>query len=139
MRMGCLATGWLACALLIAAGGATARAQQATPASVTEFYKGRTVFISIGFATGGTYDLYARLIARHIGRHIPGNPVIVAQSMPGAGSLKAANYIYAVAPRDGFELYAAQITNHRFHFGFLSLGCSAGAEVTRHLAQFARS
>jgi tripartite-type tricarboxylate transporter receptor subunit TctC len=55
----------------------------------------------IGYTAGGGYDLYARLLARFIGRHIPGNPSVVPQNMPGAGSLRAANYLYSVAPKDG--------------------------------------
>ena len=73
----------------------------ARSASVEEFYKGRTVSLIIGFSAGTGYDIYARLLARFIGRHIPGNPTIIAQNMPGAGSLKAAMYVYAVAPKDG--------------------------------------
>jgi len=69
-----------------------------TPA---EFYKGKQVSIYVGFSAGGTYDLYARTLARHIGRHIPGNPTVVPRNMEGAGSLRLANYIYQVAPRDG--------------------------------------
>jgi tripartite-type tricarboxylate transporter receptor subunit TctC len=65
------------------------------------FFKGKVINLYIGFAPGGTYDYYSRLVARFIGRHIPGNPTIVAQSMPGAGSFQAANFLYAVAPRDG--------------------------------------
>jgi len=68
---------------------------------VEEFYSGRTVNIVIGYGAGGGYDAYARLLARHIGRHIPGNPSIVAQNMPGAGGLKAMLYLYDVAPKDG--------------------------------------
>ena len=68
------------------------------------YYKGKTVIIYIGFAPGGSYDYFGRLVARHIGRHLPGNPTVVAQSMPGAGSFTAANYIYARAPRDGTAL-----------------------------------
>jgi tripartite-type tricarboxylate transporter receptor subunit TctC len=72
------------------------------PVSATEdFYKGKTVSIVIGYSVGGGYDAYARLLARHLGKHIPGNPSLVAQNMTGAGSLKAANYIYSVAPKDG--------------------------------------
>ena len=66
-----------------------------------EFYKGKTVSIYIGFSPGGTYDLFGRLVARHIGKHIPGNPTIVAQSMPGAGSFTLANWMYRIAPKDG--------------------------------------
>jgi tripartite-type tricarboxylate transporter receptor subunit TctC len=69
-----------------------------TPA---EFYKGKQISIYVGFTAGGTYDLYARVLARHIGRHIPGNPTVVPRNMEGAGSLRLANYIYQVAPRDG--------------------------------------
>jgi tripartite-type tricarboxylate transporter receptor subunit TctC len=66
-----------------------------------EFYKGRTVNIVIGYSVGGGYDLYARLLARYLGHYIPGNPTVVPQSMPGAGSLKALMYLYSVAPKDG--------------------------------------
>ncbi len=72
--------------------------------SVEQFYKGKTINLYIGYATGGGYDFFGRLTARHMGRHIPGNPNIVPQNMPGAGSLKAANYLYAVAPKDGSAL-----------------------------------
>src|SRR5438874_672701 len=66
-----------------------------------EFYKGRTVELYIGYSVGGGYDIYARLLARHMARHIPGNPVIAPKNMPGAGSLTLANWLYAAAPRDG--------------------------------------
>jgi tripartite-type tricarboxylate transporter receptor subunit TctC len=66
-----------------------------------EFYRGKTVQIVVGFTPGGGYDLYARALARHIGKHIPGMPSVNVQNMPGAGSLKAANYLYNVAPKDG--------------------------------------
>ena len=80
--------------LCIAQVGADAQ----TPA---EFYKGKQVSIYIGFSAGGTYDLYARTLARHVGRHIPGNPTVVPRNMEGAGSLRLANHLYQVAPRDG--------------------------------------
>jgi len=67
----------------------------------TEFYKGRTVELYIGYSVGGGYDIYARLLARHMARHMPGNPVIAPKNMPGAGSLTLANWLYAAAPRDG--------------------------------------
>jgi tripartite-type tricarboxylate transporter receptor subunit TctC len=73
----------------------------ARPEDVARFYAGRTVSIVIGYATGGGYNDYARTLGRHIGRHIPGNPTVVVQNMPGAGSIRAANYLYEVAPRDG--------------------------------------
>lgn len=71
---------------------------------VADFYKNQTVTIYIGYAPGGGYDLYGRLAARHIGRHIPGAPTVVAQNMPGAGSLKLANFLYNVAPKNGSVL-----------------------------------
>jgi tripartite-type tricarboxylate transporter receptor subunit TctC len=72
--------------------------------SVEEFYRGKTVTILVGFTAGGGYDVYARLLGRHIGRHIPGNPSVVVQNMPGAGSLKATQYVYGVAAKDGLTL-----------------------------------
>jgi tripartite-type tricarboxylate transporter receptor subunit TctC len=69
--------------------------------SVEEFYRGRTVPLVVGYGPGGGYDVYARLVARHIGRFIPGTPNVIVQNMPGAGSLVATNYLYNTAPRDG--------------------------------------
>jgi tripartite-type tricarboxylate transporter receptor subunit TctC len=69
--------------------------------SIEDFYKGRNVSLMIGYSVGGGYDAYARLLARYIGQHIPGNPSIIPQQLVGAGSLRAANYIYAVAVKDG--------------------------------------
>src|SRR6185503_14688762 len=69
--------------------------------SVEEFYKGKTINLAIGFSVGGGYDLYARHLSRHMGRHIPGNPTVIVQNMPGAGGLTATNFLYAKAPRDG--------------------------------------
>jgi tripartite-type tricarboxylate transporter receptor subunit TctC len=68
---------------------------------VAEFYKGRQVNVVVGYGPGGGYDIYARLLARHLGRFIPGNPNVIVQNMPGAGSLRAVNYLYRVAPKDG--------------------------------------
>jgi tripartite-type tricarboxylate transporter receptor subunit TctC len=84
----------------IAGLGDTALAQEA----VQSFYAGKTISLYVGFSPGGSYDFYARLFARHLGRHIPGNPSIVVQTMPGAGSLRAANYLFNVAPKDGTAL-----------------------------------
>jgi len=81
---------------LVASASATARAD-----TVAQFYAGKSLHLVIGYAPGGGYDLYARTLARHIGRHIPGTPNVVVQNMPGAGSLKAANFLYTIAPRDG--------------------------------------
>src|SRR5690348_15570784 len=73
----------------------------ATAGHAEDFYRGKQVKLIIGFGVGGAYDLYARVIARHIGSHILGNPTIVPTSMPTAGSLTATNYIYNAAPKDG--------------------------------------
>ena len=72
---------------------------QADP--VADFYRGKTVNVLIGVAPGGEYDLHARLVARYIGKYIPGNPTVVPQNMTGAGGLRMANYLYEVAPKDG--------------------------------------
>lgn len=64
-------------------------------------YQGKTITVVIGFSPGGGYDLYARLLGRYMGKYIPGNPTIVPQNMPGAGTLKAAKYLYEIAPKDG--------------------------------------
>src|SRR5262249_2313417 len=69
--------------------------------SVADFYAGKTVTLTVGYSVGGGYDTYARILARHMGKHIPRNPAVVVQNMPGAGSLKAANYLFNVAPKDG--------------------------------------
>src|SRR5258705_2777804 len=69
--------------------------------SPAEFYKGKTVELYIAYSAGGGYDLYARMVARHLGRHIPGNPQIVPKNMEGAGGLRLANWLYQAAPRDG--------------------------------------
>jgi tripartite-type tricarboxylate transporter receptor subunit TctC len=89
MRMLALLAVWLLSAL-------PAGAQDAA-----SFYKGKTVRIVVGFAPGGGYDLYARLVARHYARHIPGSPTVVVQNMPGAASLKSVQYLTAGAPTDG--------------------------------------
>ena len=73
-------------------------------AEAEAYYRGKTVIVYIGFAPGGSYDYFGRLVARHLGKHLPGNPTVIAESMPGAGSFSAANYLYARAPRDGTAL-----------------------------------
>lgn len=75
------------------------QAQAADP--VADFYHGKTVQVLVGFGPGGGYDLYARTLARYMGRHIPGNPTMVPQNMPGAGGVKVMNYLYNVAHKDG--------------------------------------
>jgi tripartite-type tricarboxylate transporter receptor subunit TctC len=69
-----------------------------------DFYKGKTITLVVANAAGGGYDLYARLLARHLGRHIPGEPGIVVKYQPGAGGLLMANAIYGTAPRDGLTI-----------------------------------
>ena len=71
---------------------------------ISDFYKGKTINIAIGYGPGGGYDVYTRAVARHIGKHIPGNPNVIVQNMPGAGSRLAANWLYNVAPKDGTAL-----------------------------------
>jgi tripartite-type tricarboxylate transporter receptor subunit TctC len=74
--------------------------------SVAQFYRGRQINLYVGSSAGGGYDTYARLLARRFGNAIPGNPAVVVQNMPGAGSNKLAAYIYSVAPRDGTAIGA---------------------------------
>ena len=77
--------------------GAQARAQDS-------FYKGKTVELNIGYPPGGSNDVYARLLSAHLGKHLPGNPNVVARNMPGAGSFLAANHMASVAPKDGTSI-----------------------------------
>src|SRR3954465_2878058 len=81
--------------------GAVAMASPAHAQTLEQFYKGKNINLIIGYSAGGGYDVYARLLARHLGKHIPGNPTIVPQNMTGAGSLRAATYVYSAAPKDG--------------------------------------
>lgn len=89
----------LAC--LTAAVAVTAFAAPVNAQPAEQFYAGKTITMLIGFGPAGTYDYYARLVARHMGKHIPGKPNMVAQQMPGAGSLTAMNFLYTAAPKDG--------------------------------------
>lgn len=73
-------------------------------AGAQEFYKGQTIRLIVGYSTGGAMDDWARFVARHLGRNIPGNPEIIVQNMPGAGGIAAANYIFNVAKPDGLAL-----------------------------------
>ncbi len=76
----------------------------AAHAQATPFYKDKTIRIIVGFTSGGLYDQYARILSRHMSKFIPGNPSILVQNMPGAGSLTATNYVYGVAKPDGLTL-----------------------------------
>jgi tripartite-type tricarboxylate transporter receptor subunit TctC len=75
--------------------------QAAAAQGAEQFFKGKTINLYIGFGPGGTYDYYGRLVARFLGRHLPGDPTVVAQSMPGSGGLRVANYLFSAAPKDG--------------------------------------
>src|SRR5262245_4510825 len=86
----------------IAAGLAAVSAAAGDP--VADFYNGKSIALLIGFGPGGGYDSYARVLARHFGNHIPGQPSVLPQNMPGAGGLAAANFLYNVAPADGLTL-----------------------------------
>jgi tripartite-type tricarboxylate transporter receptor subunit TctC len=82
-----------------------ALALSASPAAAqAPILAGKTVTMVIGFGPGSGYDTWARVVARHLGKHLPGNPTVVPQNMPGGGSLNAANHIYAIAPKDGTML-----------------------------------
>jgi tripartite-type tricarboxylate transporter receptor subunit TctC len=81
---------------LIAVAGVSAHADP-----VADFYRGKQLTLVIGTSPGNDYDFRGRLLARYMGRHIPGEPVIVPQNMPGAGGIKAANWLATIAPRDG--------------------------------------
>jgi len=87
--------------LLLASSVGAVTSSAAWAQGVSDFYRARPLQIVVGYGPGGGYDVYARLVARHIGRHIPGSPNTVVQNMPGAGSLVAVNYLYNTAPRDG--------------------------------------
>ena len=73
-------------------------------AAQDDFYRGKTITIIIPIGPGGAYDAYARILSRHLGRHIPGNPTIIARNMPGGGGVIASNHLYNVAPQDGTSL-----------------------------------
>lgn len=94
--------------ILVAAAAAAQTLSPARADAVSDFFAGRQIAVEIGSEAGGGYDLYGRLVARHIGSHIPGHPAVVAKNMPGAGSLKVANFIYNQAPKDGTEIGAPQ-------------------------------
>ena len=86
---------------LLAAFLALAVVISARADEVADFYRGRSVTLFIVYSAGGGYDAYGRVLARHLGKHIPGGPSVVVQNMPGAGSLRCANFLYNLAPRDG--------------------------------------
>ncbi|MEI8153588.1 MAG: hypothetical protein WCG92_18645, partial [Hyphomicrobiales bacterium] len=89
----------LAALVSVACAGGPAAAQ--TP---EQFYKGKQIELAIGYPPAGSNDIYARLLSRHLGKHIPGNPTVVPQNRPGAGSFLTLAYVYGVAPKDGTVL-----------------------------------
>src|SRR5262245_13797324 len=89
-------------ALAVAVGTALA----GPPASAADFYAGKSIDLLIGAPPAGGYDIYARVVGRHLGRHIPGQPTIVPKNMPGAGSARAAGFLSTVAPKDGTAIAA---------------------------------
>ena len=94
---------WIAAALLIA--GVLGH-HSASADAVSDFYKGKQVKLIIGYPAGSGYDVHARLLGHHMARHSPGDPTIISQNMLGAGSIRAANFVYNVAPKDGLTLGA---------------------------------
>jgi len=86
---------------MAAAAVFAASAPASATESIAEFYSGKSIALLIGFGPGGGYDAYARVLARHLGKYIPGNPTILPQNMPGAGGLAAANFLFNVAPHNG--------------------------------------
>jgi tripartite-type tricarboxylate transporter receptor subunit TctC len=87
--------------LCAAAALAMTAAPQARAESVADFYRGRQIEYNLATSTGGSWDVYLRVLSNHLGKYIPGHPKIVIQYMPGAGGVKALNYMYNAAPRDG--------------------------------------
>jgi len=92
---------WGAALLILSAATASSTAGAE---AVADFYRGKTISMIVPADPGGSYDLHTRLVARHIGRWIPGRPAVIVQNMPGAGGLRATNYLYEKAPQDGSAL-----------------------------------
>src|SRR6188508_1440811 len=91
-------------ARVVLAAAVIGLASSAAADTVADFYKGNTVTLIVGYPPASGYTLYAQMLARYLADHIPGKPNVIVQSMPGAGSIKAANYVYTVAPKDGATL-----------------------------------
>ncbi|MBI2360524.1 MAG: hypothetical protein HYV04_16750 [Deltaproteobacteria bacterium] len=117
----------------------TVRAQES-------FYQGKTVRMVVGFTPGGFYDRWARLLARYMGKHIPGNPELIVQNMPGAGSVVATNFVYSVARPDGLtlgmpsnNLYMDQLVGRKeVQFDVRKLAW-IGTQDKRHMLLYMRS
>jgi tripartite-type tricarboxylate transporter receptor subunit TctC len=104
-------------------------ASQTRAQPVADFYRGRQINLIVGYGPGGGYDAYARLLGRHLSRHIPGRPKVVVQNMPGAGSLRAVNYLYNVAPRDGTTI--AHFARNMPLLGMLGTNANAQFDARR--------
>src|SRR5690349_1631948 len=113
-------------ATLLALASTSARAD-----TIADFYRGKTINIICGFGPGGGYDLYPRVLARHFSRHMPGNPAVVVQNMEGVGSARAANHVYAVAPKDG--TYVAAVNQNMPMYQLLG---GAGAQFEAAKLQY---
>ena len=130
------------CLLGLLAAGASASA----PESVAEFYKGKQIRMIVPSGTGGGFDLYARYVARYIGKHIPGNPTVIVQNMPGAGGLTAANFLHLRAPKDGLVIgtlqgpvtYAQVGKSPNVQFDMRTFGWLGSANVTSNTCVFTR-
>jgi tripartite-type tricarboxylate transporter receptor subunit TctC len=122
--------------------GGSAPAQE----SIADFYKGKQIRIIVPSAPGGGFDLYARYVGRHLGRHIPGNPSIVVQNMPGAGGLAATNHVHTRASRDGLTLgvlqgpltYAQVGGSKNVQFDMRTFGWLGSANVTSNTCVFSK-
>lgn len=101
MAGGMLASGGMLVGLATVACMTAAISLPASAETVEEFYKKTRVTVAVGSGPGGSHDLNCKLIARHIGKHLPGNPTVITQNMPGASSLQLANHLYSTAPKDG--------------------------------------
>ena len=91
-------------AVLLSSVATTARAADQT--SVEDFYKANSVTMVVGYSPGAAYDLYARIVAQYLGKYIPGQPKVIVQNMPGAGSMNSVNYLYSIAKKDGSQIGA---------------------------------
>jgi tripartite-type tricarboxylate transporter receptor subunit TctC len=139
MMFGRQLVGWGLAALALSGA---AQAQD----SVAEFYRGKQIRIIVGSSTGGGYDLYARYLARHFGKYVPGNPSVIVQNMPGAGGLAATNHLHARASRDGLtigivqgSLTFAQVgKSQNAQFDMRGFGWLGSANMTSNICAFSK-
>lgn len=133
--------------MLLACSVSCASAQaQESGASVAEFYKGKQIRIIAPSAAGGGFDLYARYLARHLGKHVPGNPGVIVQNMPGAGGLAASNHMHTRASKDGLTIgilqgpltYAQVGKSPNVLFDMRAFGWLGSANITSNTCVFAK-